>query len=67
MISFIKGIIADKGFGSVIIDNNGLGFEVFVTSFCESTIGEIGEETTLYTYMNVREDEISLFGFKDKF
>lgn len=67
MISFVKGIIADKGFGSVIIDNNGLGFEVFVTSFCESTIGEIGEETTLYTYMNVREDEISLFGFKDKF
>lgn len=67
MISFIKGIIADKGFGSVVIDNNGLGLEVFVTSFCESTIGEIGEAVTLYTYMNVREDEISLFGFSDKF
>lgn len=67
MISFVKGILADKGLGSIIIDNNGMGIEVFVSRFCEDTLGVIGEEVTIYTYLHVREDELTLFGFKDKF
>ncbi len=67
MISFIKGIIADKSLGIVVLDNNGIGFEIYVSTFCAETIGEIGEEVTLYTYLHVREDEMTLYGFKDKF
>lgn len=67
MISFVKGIIADKGLGTVTLDNNGVGFEINVSSFCWESIGEIGEEAKLFTYMHVKEDEMSLFGFIDKF
>ena len=67
MISFIKGIIADKGFGTITLECNGVGFLLNVSTFCEQSVGEIGEVVTLYTYMHVREDEISLFGFLDKF
>ncbi len=67
MLSFIKGILADKGFGTIVIDNHGIGYEINVTSFCENTIGTIGEEVQVYTYLNVREDEMTLFGFRDKF
>ena len=67
MISFLKGIIADKGLNSVEIDVNGVGFEVMVSSFCYLKLGEIGEPITIQTYMHVREDEMSLYGFFDKF
>jgi len=67
MISFLKGIIAYKDFNTVSIDVNGVGFEVFISSFCSAKIGEVGELITLQTYLNVREDEMTLFGFYDKF
>ncbi len=59
--------MADKGFGTIVIDNQGIGYEINVTTFCENTIGSIGEEVQVYTYLNVREDEMTLFGFSDKF
>lgn len=67
MISFIKGIIADKAMNMLYIDCNGVGFELFVSSFCLNKIGAIGEVVTVQTYLNVREDEMSLYGFYDKF
>lgn len=67
MLSFIKGVIANKGLNTIEIDNNGVGFEVIVSNFCWNSAGSVGEEIKLYTFMNVREDEISLFGFSDKF
>ena len=67
MISFIKGVIAYKGFGDVVIENNGIGYEVSVSSFCYNTMGEVGQEVTMPTYLHIREDEMSLFGFASKF
>ena len=67
MLGFIKGIIADKGLGILTIDNNGIGYEVNVSTFCLNSVGEVGEEVKLYTYLHVREDELTLFGFADKF
>ena len=67
MISFIKGIIADKDLGTVTLDCNGVGFEINVSGFCWEGVGEIGEEAKLLTYMHVKEDEMTLFGFIDKF
>lgn len=67
MISFIKGILADKGVNSLIIECNGMGFEITVSKFCFDKVGEIGEEITIYTYLHVREDEMSLYGFFNKF
>ncbi len=67
MISFIKGIIADKGLNTLCIDCNGVGFELNVSSFCVDKIGAVGELVTVFTHLNVREDEMSLYGFYDKF
>lgn len=67
MISFIKGVIADKALNMLYIDCNGVGFELNVSKFCLDRIGAIGEMVTIQTYLNVREDEMSLYGFYDKF
>ncbi len=67
MINFIRGIIADKSLGIVVLDVNGVGFEIYVSTFTADTIGEIGEQVTLQTYLHVREDEMTLYGFKDRF
>ncbi len=65
MISYLRGKYLDRtDEGNIIIDVNGIGFEVNVTA---EVLGRIehnaGEETELYTYMQVKEDGMSLFGF----
>ena len=67
LISFLQGIIADKALNMLTLENNGIGFEICVSKFCLDRIGEIGAKATVYTYIYVREDEISLYGFYDKF
>ena len=66
MISFIRGILNARTENSVIIDVNGLGFEVFIPLSVQEQLPSIGDELTLYTYMNVKEDEMSLYGFLDR-
>lgn len=65
MIGYIKGQVADKGDGFVIVDNGGMGYEIYVSS---TTITQIGNNTfvQLYTYLNVREDGLLLYGFYTK-
>lgn len=63
MIRFIRGTLAFVGENEVIIENNGVGFGISVPlSVLEGLPGQ-GEEVMLYTYMNVREDAMQLFGF----
>lgn len=65
MIGYIKGQVTETGNGCITIDNGGIGYEAFVSS---STISQIGSSTyvQLYTYLNVREDGIFLYGFYTK-
>ncbi len=60
MIGFIKGKVLAYGSDYVLIDHDGIGFRL---NFYRPEVLKVGEEIQLYTYMNVREDEISLFGF----
>ena len=62
MIASISGKVIQLTKESVIIDINGLGIEVFVP---KTLLGETeaGDLLYLYTYMLVREDNISLYGF----
>ncbi len=65
MYAFLKGKIAFTTQNSVAIDVNGIGFEVFCTdAFAMSLSAKAGEEVTIYTYLNVKEDEMTLFGFE---
>ena len=65
MISFIKGIVAQVLEGSVIVDNNGLGWQVFMSASALSRLPPVGETIVLNTHMQVKEDSVSLFGFLD--
>lgn len=63
MIAFLKGQVADMTEGSVVLDVNGVGYEVLVPGQLLSMLEGIGQELKLYTYMQVREDAVVLFGF----
>ena len=49
--------------GYVVIDVGGLGYKVYMSDKGIDNLGNIGEETKVYTYYRVREDDISIFGF----
>ena len=63
MYSYIKGTLEIKANGYVVIDNNGIGYKIFMSENGIEELGEIGENVKVYTYYHVREDNISLFGF----
>ena len=63
MYGYIKGIIKDIESSYVIIENNEIGYLIYVPN---PYYYKLDEKYTIYTYTQVREDEYSLYGFKDK-
>lgn len=63
MIAFLKGIIEDITENSLVLDVNGIGYEVLVPGQLLDMLEGIGQELKVYTYMQVREDAVVLFGF----
>ena len=66
MIAFVKGVLEDCSGGSIIVDNNGIGYEILVSEHTVSQLPAIGSQIKLYTHFNVREDAMQLFGFLEK-
>ncbi len=65
MYAYIKGTVTEVSENVVVLDVGGVGYEIYVSmSTLESC--RVGEVKTLYTFLNVKEDEMSLFGFADK-
>lgn len=63
MISHISGKIAQRGEGSVVIDVGGIGYNVNITRPALHELENEQETVKLYTYLNVREDALTLYGF----
>lgn len=64
MIAHLKGILLSKSTNIIIIDNNGLGYEVTIPlSTFYSLPDEEGQEVSLHIHTHVREDAFLLFGF----
>jgi len=63
MINYIKGEIEYSEGDIIVIENNGIGYEITVPAFSAQKLLSQKGEVTVYTYMSVREDGISLFGF----
>lgn len=63
MISYIKGKLEAKNIDSVIIEVGGIGYKIFMSVNSMDRLGEAGTDVKVYTYMRVREDDISLYGF----
>lgn len=63
MIRFVKGKLAFVGESEVVLENGGIGYGISVPASVMEELPEPGGEVQLYTYMNVREDAMQLFGF----
>ncbi len=63
MYNYITGKVAFVEVNMIVIENNGIGYSVFVANPYSF---EEGSKTTVYVYNQIREDEHSLYGFKSK-
>ena len=63
MFAYLKGNIQFKSEEYVVMEVNGIGYKIFMS---KKSIDELEEdrEVKVYTYLKVREDDLSLFGFK---
>lgn len=66
MIGYVSGKLVDKNESSILLDVGGVGFEIGVSQNTLYNIGEIGNVVSVYTYLHVRENEMSLYGFANK-
>lgn len=63
MFAYIKGNLEIKTNGYVIVDVGGIGYKIFMSQNAIEKLGESGKEVKIHTYVRVREDDISIFGF----
>jgi Holliday junction DNA helicase RuvA len=63
MIDFISGTIVEKRATQVIVENNGIGYSLHISTNTHMDLPETGTPVTLRTYLHVREDNIQLFAF----
>ena len=63
MIASLSGKILNKQTGSLILDVQGVGYEVMISSRTYDRLSAVGEDAFLLVQTNVREDAITLYGF----
>lgn len=63
MYYYIKGQLANKGENYIVVDVNGVGYMVYTSLNDIEKVGITGSDITMYTYLNVREDAMELYGF----
>ena len=66
MISYIKGTLEETMDDGIIIENNGIGYDIKTTSRLLMALPSRGSNMKVYTYFYVREDALSLFGFANR-
>lgn len=66
MIAFIHGIVSSVDGETIVIDKGGIGLEICVPMSMLQPAPTVGEEITLHTHLQVKEDGWQLFGFADK-
>jgi Holliday junction DNA helicase RuvA len=64
LIAYIKGRVEAVCENYIVVEAMGIGYQVFVTKTMLSRVKK-SAEIIVHTYMNVKEDSVSLFGFKD--
>lgn len=63
MISYIKGILADKGRDRIVVEAGSVGYGIYVPLSVLERLPPLGQEVQIHTYLQVREDDMSLYGF----
>ena len=65
MYAYIIGRVAAIRESGIILENNGIGYKIYMPLMLQGRIGHIGDEVCVYTYHYVREDVIALYGFPE--
>ena len=65
MFDYLNGVVAEMEANLAVIDCGGVGYACATTNYTLSQLKK-GERAKLYTYMNVREDAVDLFGFSSQ-
>ena len=66
MIYSLHGTLVEKTADMAVVECAGVGYCVSIPSSTAGALPAVGQTCTLYTYMNVTENDVSLFGFADK-
>lgn len=66
MYSYIRGALAEVETDHIVIDVNGIGYNIYVPVNCYDYLPGIGEECKVHTYLHIREDAMILYGFLTK-
>ena len=63
MIAFLKGVLAHKGAGSCIVEAGGVGLQLAMSTQALSALPEVGEQAQVFTYLQVSDNGVALYGF----
>jgi holliday junction DNA helicase RuvA len=66
MIYSLNGEVLEKTPDSVVIECGGVGYTAQIPQSASGAICAVGEKCRIYTFMNVSENDVSLYGFADK-
>lgn len=63
MYAYIKGTLEIKTTEYVVVETNGIGYKIFMSESAIDKLTELGGQVKIHTYLKVREDDMSLYGF----
>ena len=67
MFYYLDGTLTEREPGLAVVDCGGVGYSLTVSLTTSDTLSaKVGSRVKLYTYLQVREDGVELFGFRDK-
>ncbi len=66
MYSYIKGKITESSENYIVVENNGIGYELNVSANAVCELSKQSGDIKVYCYLSVREDGVSLFGFSSE-
>ena len=66
MISYIKGELTEVFEDTVVVETNGIGYNIRVPGSVLDRLPSVGRSVWIYTYLYVKEDAMNLFGFLNR-
>jgi len=63
MYSYLIGKITERSENMLVVEVNNIGYELYVSNFCQRALQDVVGETKIYTYYHQKEDGVALYGF----
>ena len=63
MFAYLKGLYDSRALDYIVIDVGGVGYKIFMSENSMKNLGDLGTIIKVHTYVKVREDDISIYGF----